>query len=53
MNEFIKGTVKVTGFVLNKVALATVVTCKMTVVGMSCFADWAAPRLESLHEKLM
>ena len=52
MNKFIKGAVQITGFALKKVALATVVTCKVAVVGMSLFADWAAPRLKTLHEKL-
>lgn len=52
MNKFIKGAVQVTGFALNKVALATVVTLQVAVVGISLFADWAAPHLKTLHEKL-
>lgn len=52
MNKFFKTTVKVTGFVLNKVALATVCTLQVAVVGLSLFADWAAPRLKTLQEKL-
>lgn len=52
MNKFLKGSIKVTGFVLNKVALAIVNTLQVVVVGMSLFASWAAPRLVTLQQKL-
>lgn len=52
MNKFFHTTVKVTGFVLNKVAILTVRILQFTVVGMAFFVDWAAPHLNKLDEKL-
>lgn len=53
MNKFLRTTGKAIGITLNVSAIIVVRTLQVTVVGVSLFADWAAPRLESLHEKLM
>jgi hypothetical protein len=53
MNKFLHTTGKAMGITLNVSAIIVVRTLQVTVVGVSLFADWAAPRLESLHEKLM
>lgn len=52
MNKFFHTTIKVTGFVLNKLAKGTVITLKYITIGTTKLAVWAMPRLVTLHKKL-